>query len=185
MLRKNDKAKRRGLFFAAGAVALMISAIAFTGCNDSEGEKKAASSAKPGGAPTVVSDVSQSLEQFKGKVVLLDLWATWCPPCKAEIPSFVRLQQKYRDQGFEIVGVSLDPVDPRGGGGAAAVGPVMQQMGINYTVWLGHSREALGKFPLGQGYPTTYIINRDGRPVKQYVGLTPEATFENDIKSLL
>jgi len=185
MLRNSDKAKWRGLFFAMAAAVLMISAIALTGCNDSESEKKTTASAKPGGAPTVVSDVPQSLEQFKGKVVLLDLWATWCPPCRAEIPSFVRLQQKYRDQGFEIVGVSLDQVDPRGGGGAAAVGPFMQQMGINYTIWLVNSREALGKFPLGQGYPTTYLINRDGRAVKQYVGMREEAIFENDIKPLL
>ena len=184
MSRQKNCGKRRGMFLLAIS-AFMFSAIALTGCSDSESGPGATSSPKPSPTPMLVSSVPQSLEQFRGKVVLLDLWATWCPPCIREIPGFVKLQEKYRDKGFEIVGVSLDPVDPRGGGGAAAVAPFMQKMGINYTIWLVNSYDALGKYPLGQGYPTTYIINREGRPVKQYVGLQPEATFENDIKSLL
>jgi thiol-disulfide isomerase/thioredoxin len=179
-----EQNKRRRLFLLAVS-ALIISALALTGCGDSETAPSATGGAKPNLTPAVVGDVGQSLEQFRGKVVLLDLWTTWCPPCRAEIPSFVRLQDKYRDKGFEIVGVSLDPVDPRGGGGEAAVAPFAQRMGINYTVWIVKTREALGKYPLGQGYPTTYIIGRDGRTVKQYVGMQPEASFENDIKSLL
>lgn len=184
MSAKKTRNKRFGLFLLA-LPALLFSAVALTGCGDSESGPGATSNFKPSSTPELVSSVPQSLEQFRGKVILLDLWATWCPPCRAEIPGFVRLQEKYRDKGFEIVGVSLDPVDPRGGGGAAAVAPFMKQMGINYTVWVVNSFGALGKYPLGQGYPTTYLINREGRTIKQYVGMTPESTFENEIKQLL
>ncbi|HKP87131.1 MAG TPA: TlpA disulfide reductase family protein [Blastocatellia bacterium] len=184
MSRKKNPTRRRGLFLLAIS-AFMFSAIALTGCNDSETGPGAGGGIKVSPTPAVVSNVPQSLEQFRGKVVLLDLWATWCPPCRAEIPGFIRLQEKYRDKGFEIVGVSLDPVDPRGGGGSAAVAPFMKQMNINYTIWMVNNINALGKYPLGQGYPTTYLIDREGRTVKQIVGMQPEAAFENDIKSLL
>ena len=139
--------------------------------------KERATSPTPIGAPAMVSNVPQSLEQFKGKVILLDLWATWCGPCRMEIPGFIRLQEKYRDRGFEIVGVSLDPVDSRGAGGAAAVGPFSQRMGINYTVWMVNSMQALGQYPLSRGYPTTYLIGRDGRTIKRYDGAQQDSDF--------
>ena len=97
---------------------------------------------------------------------------------------FIRLQDKYRDQGLEIVGVSIDPIDPRGGG-AAAVGPFMQKYGINYSIWMVTNPAALGKFPPGQGIPTTYVLDRDGRVVRTYVGAQPRSVFESDIKQLL
>ncbi|HEX8185843.1 MAG TPA: hypothetical protein VF747_13850, partial [Blastocatellia bacterium] len=65
------------------------------------------------------------------------------------------------------------------------VAPFMQQFGINYTIWMINNYKALGKYPLGQGYPTTYVLNRDGSVYKVYVGAQPKSTFENDIKQLL
>jgi thiol-disulfide isomerase/thioredoxin len=168
---------------------LLVAAVMMGGCAMSKNESRVGgSSAKPastGAAPPMVANVPQMLEEFRGKVIVLDLWATWCPPCRMEIPGFVRLQNKYRDQGVEIVGIALDPVDPRGGGGAASVGPFMQQFGINYTIWMVSQWNALGKYQLGQGYPTTYIIDRGGNVVKKYVGMQPENRFEEDIKQLL
>jgi thiol-disulfide isomerase/thioredoxin len=135
-------------------------------------------------APIVTASVSQSLEAFRGKVVILDIWATWCPPCRMEIPDFVKLQEKYRDQGVEIIGVSIDPIDPRGGG-APAVAPFMQQYKINYHVWMVNSPTALTGYPMGQGIPTTYVIDRNGRISKTYVGAKAMSVFESDIKELL
>ena len=167
-------------FLPLAAVLALV--IALAGCNSSEGTK-------PGGSagvvaqPIAVDSIVQGLEQMKGKVVVLDLWATWCGPCRMEIPSFIKLQDKYKAQGLEIIGVSLDPITR--GGNAEVVGKFMQDNKINYTIWLVNNPNALMKYPTGQGIPTTYVIDRNGRTVKQYVGVQPEAVFENDIKSLL
>ena len=177
MLRKNDKAKRRGLFFAVAAAALMISAIALTGCNDSDGEKKATASAKPGGSPTVVSDVSQSLEQFKGKVVLLDLWATWCPPCKAEIPWFMDLQKTYGED-LVVLGVSMDE------DGWNAVRPFIEQRGVNYPVMLSND-EMPAEYRKIESLPTTYLIDRKGRIAGTHSELGTKAMYEEWVKKIL
>lgn len=181
---RDNETNRRKVFIVPVILSVIIAALAFAGC-DSASSGKSVPSPKPTGAPAVVGNVPQSLEQFKGKVVLLDLWATWCGPCRMEIPGFIKLQEKYRDQGVEIIGVSMDIVDSRGAGGAAAVGPFVQKMGINYTVWMVNSIQALGQYPLSRGYPTTYLIGRDGRTIKRYDGAQPDTVFENDIKSLL
>lgn len=135
--------------------------------------------------PGMTQNVQQSLEAFRGKVVILDIWATWCGPCRMEIPDFIKLQEKYRDRGLEIVGVSIDPVDARGGGGEKAVAPFMKSYGINYTVWMVNNFQALGGYPMGQGIPTTYVLDRSGRIVRTYIGAKPMYVFENDITQLL
>jgi len=164
------------------AVLILALVMALAGCN-SEESSKSSSTAKLAVQPVAVNSIAQSLEQMKGKVVVLDLWATWCGPCRMEIPSFIKLQEKYKAQGLEIVGVSLDPITR--GGNAEAVGKFAQDNNINYTIWMVTNPAALGNFPTGQGIPTTYVIGRDGRTVKTYVGVQPEAVFESDIKSLL
>ncbi|MFL6215026.1 MAG: TlpA disulfide reductase family protein [Blastocatellia bacterium] len=167
-------------FLPLAAVMAMVMAMA--GCNSSEGTKMAGSTDIVA-QPIAIDSVGQGLEQMKGKVVVLDLWATWCGPCKMEIPSFIKLQEKYKSQGLEIIGVSIDPYTR--GGNAALVEKFMQENNINYTIWIAHNPTVLGKYPTGQGIPTTYLIDRNGRTVKQYVGVQPEAVFESDIKSLL
>jgi len=176
---KNSK-KRAGLVVAFAA---LIVAVAAGACSMLPGGGKGGSIAiSP--TPVAIDSVPKSLESFRGKAVILNIWATWCPPCRIEIPDFIKLQNKYRDQGLEIVGVSIDPIDQRGGG-ASAVGPFMQQYGINYTVWTINNISALGQFPMGNGIPTTYVLDRNGRTVKTYVGFRSISVFENDIKQLL
>jgi Thiol-disulfide isomerase and thioredoxins len=181
---RENETKRRRIFFIPVMALVMLSAIAFAGCDSSSSGPSVTSSPKPTPEPVVVSSVPQSLEQFRGKVIVLDLWATWCGPCKAEIPGFIRLQNKYRDQGLEIVGVSLDPVTR--GGNAQMVSSFVRSNAINYTIWLVNDAAALSQYPvIRNGIPTTYIIDRQGRTVRQYVGAQSEVTFETDIKSLL
>jgi thiol-disulfide isomerase/thioredoxin len=136
--------------------------------------------------PSVTDDVQQSLAAFRGKVVILDFWATWCGPCRMEIPSFIALQNKYRDSGLEVIGVSIDPIAPRGNpGGAPAVAPFMQSNGINYTIWMVNKPTALRGYDVSQGIPTTYVLDRSGQIVRTYIGVRPQSVFESDINSLL
>ena len=116
---------------------------------------------------------------FKGKVVILDFWATWCGPCRAEIPTFIDLQRQYGPQGLVVVGVSVDGQD-----GAGVVKPVAQELGMNYPVVLADeaTQAAFGGI---DAIPTTFIIDREGRIVKEHVGLTDKDEFENEIKPLL
>ena len=162
------------------AAVLVVGGAMIAGNNGGGGGRIAVSP-----TPGMTQSVQQSLQAFRGKVVILDIWATWCPPCRMEIPDFIKLQDKYRDRGLEIVGVSIDPIDARGGGGERAVAPFMKSYGINYTIWMINNYSALNGYPMGTGIPTTYLIDRSGQIVRTYVGAKPMAVFENDITQYL
>jgi thiol-disulfide isomerase/thioredoxin len=114
---------------------------------------------------------------FDGKVVILDFWATWCPPCKAEIPGFIELQKKYGEKGLVVVGVSLDEQGP------SVVKQFMNQFGMNYPVVMGNIKtmEDFG----GKAIPTSFVIDRSGKVVAKHVGFASKQTFEKEIEPLL
>jgi peroxiredoxin len=115
---------------------------------------------------------------FKGKVVILDFWATWCGPCREEIPGFIALQKQYAKQGLVVIGVSVDA------DGAEVVRPFIQKSGMTYPVVLADD-PLLQAFGDIEALPTTFIIDRQGRIVKEHVGVTDQAEFEKEIKALL
>ena len=115
------------------------------------------------------------LSDYKGKVVFLNFWATWCPPCRAEIPHFIDLVEKYGNDGFEVVGVDLDPRD------FSKVQAFVNQQGINYTI-LYDTKNVQGMYGGIPSIPTTFVINRDGKVVEQIVGSRPKNEFESLIK---
>jgi peroxiredoxin len=119
-----------------------------------------------------------SSDAFKGKVVILDFWATWCPPCKEEIPHLVRLQSKYRGQGLEVVGLALDA------GGAKDVRPFADDHDVNYTMLIGNEdvTKAYGNITM---IPTTFVIDRNGKIAHRFVGLIAPEVFEQAIQPLL
>ena len=119
-----------------------------------------------------------ALSDFKGKVVILDFWATWCPPCKAEIPGFIALQKQYGAQGLTVVGVSLDTA------GSSVVKSFMKQFGMNYPVVIGDEKTA-ADYGGVTAIPTTFIIDRNGKIVTSHQGYASQVVFESEIRPLL
>ncbi len=118
------------------------------------------------------------LSDYTGKVVLLDFWATWCGPCRMEVPHFKELMQRYSPRGFAVLGVSLDET------GAEVVRPFVKAQEITYPVVIGDDYTA-GRYGGVSALPTTFLIDRQGRVVKKYIGYRDLDTFEEDIKPLL
>ncbi|NOZ74964.1 MAG: TlpA family protein disulfide reductase [FCB group bacterium] len=129
-----------------------------------------------------------SLDQLEGKVVLLNFWGTWCAPCRREIPDFIRLYDRYKDKGLEIVGITLSSGKP------ADIAAFMKSKGMNYTVLTDidgdetqmvtqRYGEVTGE-PIN-GIPTTFIIDRDGYIVKRYLGPQTEAILTRDLTPYL
>jgi len=137
-----------------------------------------ASKAAPGWQLNDVDGKPVKLSDFIGKVVILDFWATWCPPCRAEIPGFVALQNKYADKGFTMIGVSLDRQ------GASVVKPFMRKFGMNYPVVIGDEK-IVADYGEIEAIPTTFVIDRQGKVAAAYQGFTEQATFESVIGPLL
>ena len=118
------------------------------------------------------------LSEYKGKVVLLDFWATYCGPCKIEIPWFMDFERKHKDQGFSVLGIDMDDE------GWDAVKPFVSDVGINYRIVVGNDATA-DKFGGIEALPTTFLIDRQGRIADVHVGLTSKSEFENAIEQLL
>ena len=119
-----------------------------------------------------------SLSDFEGKVVLLDFWATWCPPCRRGVPDLVEIQKKYKDE-LVIIGISLDNQST-----VADIEPFIEEYGINYPVVLGN-QQVVNDYGNIQAIPTSFIIDQSGNIKQTHVGLVPKSTLVSDIEDLL
>ena len=119
---------------------------------------------------------------FKDKIVVLNFWATWCPPCVKEIPDFIKVQSEYEDRDVVFVGISLD----RGAGNVAKVKTFYADNKMNYLVVMGDAENEVSKLHGGiRGIPTTFVIGKDGNIASKDVGLLSRAKLLSRIKPLL
>lgn len=150
--------------------------------HSAEGESGLKEASKRNPAPPFeLKDASGKLvrlEDYKGKVVLLNFWATWCGPCKFEIPWFIEFQKTYKDRGFTVIGVSLDDE------GWEVVKPYLEAKQVNYPVVVG-SEEVDQKYGGIEALPTSFLIDREGRIAATHVGLVSKQQYEQDITQLL
>jgi thiol-disulfide isomerase/thioredoxin len=153
---------------------LLLAAFASSGCS------KGADSNLPDAPQFSIKggDESYSLSDFKGKMVILNFWATWCPPCKKEIPDFIELYEKYADKGLVILGVSMDQ------GGWLVTKQFADDWLINYPIAMAN-RDMLSKYGSPNSIPTTFIITPKGKLANQFVGYRPREVWENEIKKVL
>lgn len=181
---------RHTLLISVLTAASLLSACGKQAQNSAEADTRSATTASAGAralpvlakAPdfklTTLDGKEVTAASLKGKVVVVDFWATWCGPCVAEIPGYVALQKKYAEAGLVIVGVSVDR------GGSAKVKQFVEKNGMNYLVAMGDETiaEAFGGF---DAIPTTFLIDRDGNIRHQKTGSMEHAEYEALVKQVL
>ena len=183
--------KLRWLFATGAALACALLTIpGVPGFSFSSGPAEAAfdgaavcdRDAKPANLDFTLKDMNGkdvSLASYKGKVIVVNFWATWCGPCKIEIPGFVELQDEYRDRGLALLGVSVD--DP-----VREIKLFADEYKVNYPMLVGLGREDfLEAYGPLWGIPITIFISRDGMMCKTHAGLVTKEDFEEQIKALL
>lgn len=127
-----------------------------------------------------LSGVEQSLQSLKGRIVILNFWATYCIPCRKEMPDLAALQNEFAPLGVQVIGVSTDDVDDR-----AKVLAFVRETKVNFPIWIGGSSEHMMKFGLGAALPGTVVLDRDGRIVKIISGVIDQGMLRKQIESLL
>lgn len=126
---------------------------------------------------------TQSLAAMQGKVVIVDIWGTWCPPCRAEIPHFVKLQETYGEQGLQIIGLNYERTDDVAEA-TEMINAFRKEQGMNYPCAIG-TEEIQAQVPNFRGFPTTVFVGRDGKVADTLVGLHEYEVLEEKVKSLL
>lgn len=162
--------------------------LALAGCSSSSppSSTAAASSLKPHKERKAAPDFSLKdadgrtvrLSDYRGKVVLINFWATWCGPCKIEIPWFIELEQTHKDRGFAVLGISMDE------DGWDVVKPFLSRMKVNYRTLMGNDTVA-DLFGGVNSLPTSFIIDREGKVASVHVGLVSKSDYQNEIEELL
>lgn len=183
----------------AGALALLVAVGAvglYLGLSDGDGGGGAAprSGAAPAGGshggsgslaepaavvdfPTLDGDTA-SLEDYRGKVVVLNLWGTWCPPCRHEIPHLVDLQERIEPRGGTVVGLAVDSGSP------SSIRSFVEEFGINYPIWYARGQRVVGHYD-AMGYPTTLLIDREGVIRERYLGPQTTESLLEDLEPYL
>ncbi len=128
--------------------------------------------------PSLTDNALLDSKELEGQVLLVSFFATWCPPCIQEIPSFIHLQKSYKEKGFSVVAFSVDEGDP------APLQRLIKKYGINYPVFWA-DLDITKSFGGVTGIPVTFLVNRKGEIVKKYLGYVEHDVLEEEIKTML
>jgi thiol-disulfide isomerase/thioredoxin len=182
---------KKGILVGIGVIALLVLMVWADHKFPAGGGGTTSAPAKPTDEPAVtfkgLDDKDVTLAQYKGQVVMVNFWATWCAPCKVEAPWLIEFQKKYSPRGFTILGVSMDEE------GKKAVQPFVdkerfdvggQQEALNYPILLGNDAIA-EKFGGILGLPTSMLFTRDGKKVRTIVGLINHDDLSKAIEGML
>lgn len=172
------RAKKWAVFAAVAAAIAVVALVTRHSRNAGMGKAKPAQ-------PTLAPDFSLPqldgkqlrLSSYRGKIVLLDFWATWCVPCREEIPHFVELQNKYGPSGLQVIGVSMDD-------GPDPVRTFNQQFHMNYPVVMGNA-EIGEQYGGVLGLPIAFVLDRDGRIRHKHIGAAKPEVIEAEVLALL
>ena len=166
---------------STAGIALLVSAIAASAAAQTPSAGACTANGKPAKLNFTFKDINNkkvSLADFKGKVIILDFWATWCVPCKAEIPGFIDLQRKHGERGLQIIGLSVDDSQP-------TAKKYADEMKMNYPVLLAEGKEdILMAYDPIPSIPVSVVIGRDGKICSKHLGIAPMEVFEKEVASL-
>ena len=162
---------------------LVVAGVMLAGCSSPRTVKAAVKAEKernraPDFTVKDATGASFHLSDYKGKVVLLNFWATWCGPCQIEIPWFMDFENAYKDRSFAVLGVSFDD------DGWTSVKPFIERKKLNYRIAIG-TEEISTLYGGLDSLPTTFILDRQGRIAATHVGLVSKSDYQNDILNLL
>jgi peroxiredoxin len=165
-------------------IAMVISIMLVFGIQKARHSSHTQGSAKLQGQPAPDFQLASldgknlKLSDYKGKAILLNFWATWCEPCKIEMPWFVELQKKYGPQGLQVLGIAMDDASTK------EIADFAQKMGVNYPIVIG--KEEVGTQYGGvQFLPSTFYIDRDGKIIDHVFGLVSRSEIETSIQKAL
>jgi thiol-disulfide isomerase/thioredoxin len=170
--------------FLRNIVLVLISVFLVAGCDAAKSGVKQALQPKESvtSAPDFTLDTLTGnkikMSLLKGEVVIVDFWASWCPPCRKEIPGFIKLYERYKSKGLEIVAISLDKIS------LEEMNSFVQQFGINYPVVMADNKvsDAYGGI---RAIPTTFMVDKKGLIRNKHIGYTTPEVFEEEIQKLL
>jgi len=169
---------KRPFFYVLNIVLIIIF---LTGCNQDQknpDQGKAELVTAPDFTLVDLHGDTLRLSDYQGKIVILDFWDTWCPPCLKEIPDFVELYNKYQDQDFVIIGLAF------GREGKERVESFAKEQGIQYPLAIANLTVLNAYGPI-KGIPTTMIIDQNGKIINRYIGFREKEIFESEIQALL
>ena len=155
--------------FLAGMILLLLVSTVYGGVNEKMPEFN---------LPSALDGEVVKSKDFAGKVLLVTFFATWCPPCRQEVPTLIQLQNDYESKGFSVIGLSVDDK------GKKVVAKMMKKENVNYPILMAKGKTARD-FGGIVGIPISFLVNKQGIIVKRYTGYVPKSLLEKDIKGIL